>query len=60
MTFQEFRELAYGVNIWQIYLEGKWVNRDVLSGKYNNLTITEFEFEADDNGRVICTLDLKK
>lgn len=60
MTFKEFRELAYGIAFWQVYLEGKWVNGDVLSGKYNNLTITEFEFEADDNGRVICTLDLKK
>lgn len=60
MTFKEFRELAYGVAFWYIYLESKWVNGDIFDGKYDNLTITEFEFEADDNGRVICTLDLKK
>ena len=61
MTFQEFREMAYGIDIWQIYLDGKWiVGLDVLDGKYYDMTITEFDFDADDNGRVICTVDLKK
>lgn len=61
MTFQEFRGMTYGVDIWQIYLDGKWiVGLDVLDGKYYDMTITEFDFDADDNGRVICTVDLKK
>lgn len=61
MTFQEFRGMTYGVDVWQIYLDGKWiVGTDVLDGKYYDMTITEFDFDADDNGRVICTVDLKK
>lgn len=61
MTFQEFRGMTYGIDIWQIYLDGKWiVGTDVLDGKYYDMTITEFDFDADDNGRVICTVDLKK
>lgn len=61
MTFQEFRSMTYGIDIWQIYLDGKWiVGTDVLDGKYYDMTITEFDFDADDNGRVICTVDLKK
>lgn len=61
MTFQEFRGMTCGVDIWQIYLDGEWVvGLDVLDGKYYNMTITEFDFTTDDNGRVICTVDLKK
>lgn len=61
MTFQKFRELTYGVDVWQIYFDGKWiVGTDVLDSKYYNMTITEFDFAADDNGRITCTVDLKK
>lgn len=61
MTFQKFRELTYGVDVWQIYFDGKWiVGTDVLDSKYYNRTITEFDFTTDDNGRITCTVDLKK
>lgn len=60
MTFREFREMTYGVDIWQVFYKGKWiVGTDVLDSKYMEMTITEFGFDADDNGRITCTVDLK-
>lgn len=59
MTFTEFKEMTYGVDCYQIYYKGKWiVGLDTLDSKYMNMTITEFDFDADDYGRIICTVDL--
>lgn len=61
MTFQEFKEMTYGVDIWQIFFKGKWiVGTDTLDSKYSTMTITEFDFDADDYGRITCTVDLKE
>ena len=60
MTFQEFKEMTYGVYEYQIFICGNWiVGLDTLDSKYMNMTITEFNFDADDNGRITCTVDLK-
>lgn len=60
MTFQEFKELTCGVAEYQIFICGSWiVGTDTLDSKYATMTITEFNFDADDNGRIICTVDLK-
>ena len=60
MTFKEFEEITYGVDIWQIYFNGKWISgTDTLDSKYYDMTITEFDFDADDYGRITCTVDLK-
>jgi hypothetical protein len=60
MTFQEFKEMPYGVTEYQIFICGSWiVGTDTLDSKYMDMTITEFGFEADEHGRIICTVDLK-
>ena len=60
MTFQEFKEMTCGVDIWQIYFNGIWiVGTNTLNSRYGSMTITEFNFDADDNGRITCTVDLK-
>jgi len=60
MTFVEFTEMTYGVDRWQIFFNGKWiVGTDTLDSKYYDMTITGFDFEADDYGRITCTVDLK-
>jgi hypothetical protein len=58
MTFKEFMDMSYGIDLWQIYLNGKMIV-DVLDIKYASMTITEFDFDADDYGRITCTVDLK-
>ena len=59
MTFTEFKEMTYGVDRYQIYYKGKWiVGLDTLDSKYMSMTITEFDFDADDYGRITCTVDL--
>lgn len=61
MTFVEFTDITYGVDIWQIYFNGRWiVGTDTLDSKYMDMIITEFDFDADDNGRITCTVDLKE
>ena len=61
MTFQDFEERTYGVAFWQIYLNGKWiVGLNTLDRKYMDMTITEFDFVADDAGQITCTVDLKE
>jgi hypothetical protein len=60
MTFQEFKEMTYGVDKYQIFICGSWiVGTDTLDSKYMDMIITEFDFDADDNGRITCTVDLK-
>ena len=60
MTFREFEEITYGVDIWQIYFNGKWISgTDTLDSKYYDMTITEFNFGLDTCGRITCTVDLK-
>jgi hypothetical protein len=60
MTFQEFKEMTYGIDEYQIFICGSWiVGTDTLDSKYMDMTITEFDFDADDNGRITCTVDLK-
>lgn len=59
MTFREFREMTYGIARWQIFYKGSWiVGTDILDSKYMEMTITEFDFDADDSGRITCTVDL--
>ena len=60
MTFQEFKEMTYGVAEYQIFICGSWiVGLDTLDSKYMDMTIIEFDFDADDCGRITCTVDLK-
>ena len=59
MTFKEFMDISYGIDLWQIYLNGKMIV-DVFDIKYASMTITEFDFDADDSGRITCTVDLKE
>lgn len=60
MTFQEFKEMTYGVDVWQIYFNGKWISgTDTLDSKYYDMTIIEFNFGLDTYGRITCTVDLK-
>lgn len=60
MTFQEFKEMTYGVAHWQIFINGKWiVGNNTLDSKYMDMIITEFDFAADDAGMITCTVDLK-
>jgi hypothetical protein len=52
--------MTYGVDIWQIYFNGKWISgTDTLDSKYYDMTITEFNFGLDTCGRITCTVDLK-
>jgi hypothetical protein len=61
MTFQEFKKMTYGVDVWQVYFNGKWiVGTDTLDSKYMDMTVIEFDFDADYNGRITCTVDLKE
>ncbi len=60
MTFQEFKEMTYGVARWQVFINGKWiVGNNTLDSKYYDMTITEFNFGLDACGRITCTVDLK-
>ena len=52
-------DISYGIDLWQIYLNGKMIV-DVFDIKYASMTITEFDFDADDSGRITCTVDLKE
>ena len=59
MTFQEFKELTWGIYSYQLFVNGKFiVGSDVLNSEYMDMTITEFNFDVDDNGRITCTVDL--
>ena len=61
MTFKEFKEMAYGITFYEIYLNGKYIGGSkTLDSKYENMTITELDFDAEDNGRITCTLELKE
>ena len=60
MTFQEFKELTWGIYCYQLFVNGKFiVGSNVLSSEYMDMTITELNFDVDDNGRITCTVDLK-
>ena len=60
MTFQEFKELTCGIYSYQLFVNGKFiVGSNVLSSEYMDMTITELNFDVDDNGRITCTVDLK-
>lgn len=59
MTFQEFKELTWGIHCYQLFVNGKFiVGSDVLNSEYMDMTITELNFDVDDNGRITCTVDL--
>ena len=57
MTLLEFINKTRGVDFWQAFLNGKFIVGNALYSNMNK-TITEFDFDADDNGRITCTVDL--
>ena len=59
MTLREFNEMSWGIHSLTIFLNGKFiVGNDILNKEYMDMTITEFNFSADDNSRITCTVDL--
>ena len=60
MTLREFNEMSWGIYSIIACLNGKFiVGNDILNKEYMDMIITEFDFSADDNGRITCTVDLK-
>lgn len=55
MTVKEFKEKAYGIDKFQIFYKGQWHRATI---QFDNYIITEFNFETDNNYRVICALDI--
>ena len=60
MTFGEFKKLTQGIYKYEIWYDNHaYVGVAVEHPSFKNKTITNFSFNADDNGRITCEVDLK-
>ena len=64
MTFKEFRELANGVDKWQVYLidnlgvHWHYGTEEELGIQFDDLKVVSFDVTPIISGKVICTIDL--
>ena len=57
ITVKEFRKRTRGVSKYDLFYNGEWITGREIS-KYDNYLITDFYFDSEYNGNIICTLDI--